>query len=44
MMQDLVSDYILLEDFFMTSNVKRALEQHQGEMATQQVNLDPFHL
>lgn len=36
-MQDLISDYIFLEDFFMTANIKRALEQHQGEMASQQV-------
>jgi len=36
-MQELVSDYILLEDFFMSNNIKRALEQHQSEMAAQQV-------
>ena len=37
-MQQLVSDYILLEDFFMSSNIRRALDQHQTEMAAQQVS------
>ena len=38
-MQELVSDYILLEDFFMSNNIKKALDQHQSEMAAQQVKL-----
>lgn len=35
--QELVSDYILLEDFFMSNNIRKALDQHQSEMAAQQV-------
>ena len=37
-MQELVSDYIMLEDHFMSTNIKKALEQHQSDMAAQQVN------
>ena len=36
-MQELVSNYILLEDHFMSTNVRKALEQHQSDMAAQQV-------
>jgi Holliday junction resolvasome RuvABC endonuclease subunit len=37
-MQEIVSDYILIEDFFMSTNIKKALEQHQSDMAAQQVH------
>ena len=28
-MQELLSQYILLEDYFMTQNIRKAIQQHQ---------------